>query len=172
LRILLLAAAIMACASGAAAQSTLRFELGFGGGVGGVDSGGALRLGTGVSVGPWGGLLRFSGHAGKRLGSVFGFPVEEFIGEVGVLASYGLVPTAPHRLLVGAGFGFARGDRVDPGDSQRLVEIPDAWGVPFEMTWHLGDGRGLGGSLSAQGHLNREASFVALLLSLTLGLGL
>ena len=158
---------LMVTSSGVAAQTIVRLELGVGGGIGGVHAGPAFRLGTGVVVGPWGGFVRASGHSGTQIGSVLGFPVQERLAEVGVLLTRRIVSRSAQQVLVGMGAGIASADRLN--DRRDMESVPVVVGVPFEVTWQFGDGRGFGVGLSGQGHINPEVSFVALVLSLTFG---
>lgn len=156
--------------SQAAAQWSGRLEFGLGAGVGGVAPGLGIRLGVGATVRRWGGLLRLSVHEGETLGYALGYPVQEVVGDLGFLVTRGLLGHSPERLLLGAGIGRTRAKAVDDATG-RLEELPWIWGVPFELTWYLGDGRGLGGSLSTQGNINPDFPFVCLMLSVTVAIG-
>jgi hypothetical protein len=153
-----------------AAQTLGRIDVGLGAGAGGISAGLALRGAAGLQVRGWGASFRAAGHVGQSTCDPcpFGIPDPEVIREFALVATH-RITDFPRPLFIGIGVGRVSGDRDNPANPDRLIAIPSTWGAAFEAVWELGNGRGFGGGLAVQGNLNREASFVGVVLSGSLG---
>ena len=124
----------------------------------------ALRGGLAVESGAWGGVLRAGGHVGESTCDpcLFGIPNPEVVREVAFLARRGLGSSFPAKVSLGLGVGVVSGERDDPSDPDRLINIPRSVGAAFEAIWDFGDRRGWGSGLAVQGNLNTESPFIGL----------
>jgi hypothetical protein len=84
--------------------------------------------------------------------------------EFAVLARRGFGSPYPARFSAGVGLGVVSGERDDPQDPDRLIDIPSTVGAAFEAVFDFGDRRGWGAGLALQGNVNAESSFIGLVL--------
>jgi hypothetical protein len=159
-----LIAALALTPFGVAGQTSVKLEAGLGVGGGNISTGLALRGALAIESGGWGGILRSGGHAGESTCDpcLFGIPNPEVVREVAVLARRGLSESYPAKVSLWVGVGIVSGERDDPADPSRLIDIPRSVGAAFELLWDFGDRSGWGAGLAVQGNLNGESSFIGL----------
>jgi len=158
--------ALLLVPTAVAAQTSVKLEVGLGVGAGDISAGPALRGTLAVERRGWGGLFRSGGHVGESTCDpcFLGIPNPEVVREVAVLVRRGIGPAHPARFSVGLGLGVVSGERDDPRDPERLIDIPQAVGAAFEATWDFGDRRGWGSGLAVQGNANAESPFIGIVL--------
>ncbi len=176
LRVLVLVLVAGLVASGPAlGQTSVWVEGGLGVGAAGEGGGVQGRAALAVLAAEWGGELRVSAHDGAQtppddtfLSGLFGGPRESFY-DTSVLLLRSLTPRDYNRVLVGVGVGAVTGKETDPTDGRGVVDMERVWGVPFELAFHGGDGRGVGLSAVLFGHINGRANHFGVNVAISLG---
>ena len=158
------------------AQESAWIDLGLGFGVAGEGGGGMGRAAIGFSTaGDWAFAFRGMGQNGGEDdtlgGGFFGPPSEEFT--MYDFLVYRVLTRMPDGVwLGGLGVGVMKGQVIDPDAGLDLFsDLDSTIGVPYELIYRSGDGRGLGWALHVSGHLNGEVQQTGLGVSVTLGFG-
>lgn len=149
----------------------LRFEAGLGFGSAGKGGGLSGRAALSYHHSNWGGAIRLTAHEGRESNKrpiiqVFGPPTEEFY-EKAILASYIINQHNALQYIGKLGIGVVHGEMLDD-NKEDFIDLNSTTGLAFEIGMSSYK-RTVGWSLNLTGNINSEATFVALILSISFG---
>lgn len=152
--------------------NNLRLDIGLGPGLAGEGGGLSGRAALSYHHSNWGGALRLTAHDGSKGESSgsgflsFGPPIEKFY-EKAILGSYIFHQDETLQYIGKLGYGEIYGECLND-TKQKLVNLKNTPGLAFELSL-ASYKRTIGWSVNIVGNLNSEATFVAIIISISLG---